>query len=117
MADRWWGDGSEMAARGRVKTMVPRACSTLDGQTKKTYTIFPASIGHNSHPSRLMTRKLGLVKFLPYDAQRPAYLLEYTILATSDSLFEEDGVFRFYINTCQVNTSKDPHSCPLLLYM
>ena len=42
-----------MAASGRVKTTVPRACSTLDGhsevkQLKKRYTCFPASIGHTA---------------------------------------------------------------------
>ena len=55
-----------MAVRGRVKTTVPRARSTLDG--KEELHRFPASIGHNSHPSRLMTGKLGLVTFLPYEA-------------------------------------------------
>ena len=55
-----------MAARGQVKTTVPRARSTLDG--KEELHRFPASIGHNSHPSWLTTGKLGLVKFLPYNA-------------------------------------------------
>ena len=56
-----------MAVRGRVKTMVPRARSTLDGQTKKSYTSlsFPTSIDHNSHPSRLYNRKTRPSKISP----------------------------------------------------
>ena len=98
-----------MAARGRVKTMVPRACSTLDSHPKvkqsRATQAFPL-LSHKPHSSRLTTGLLGLVKFLPYDIQSPAYLLEYT-MAVSDSLFEEDGVFRFCVDTCQLNMSKD----------
>ena len=42
-----------------------------------------------------------VVKFLPYDASSPAYLLEYT-MAANDGLLQENAVFRFYVNTRQV---------------
>ena len=54
-----------------------------------------------------MTGKLGLV-------EPRISLLEYTMPAASDGLFEEDRVFWFYVDTCQVNASKDllhTHAC------
>ena len=53
-----------------------------------------------------MTGLLGLVKLLSYDTQSPIYLLEYT-MAANDGLFKEDRAFWFYVDTCQVNASKD----------
>ena len=49
-------------------------------------------------------RKTSSKIFVPV---RRVDLLKYTMPAASDGLFEEDRVFRFYIDTCQVNVSKD----------
>ena len=98
-----------MVARDRVKTMVSRAHSIIDGhpelKQRRATQYFWLTKSHNPHPSWLM-RLLSIVKFLLYDVWTPAYLLEYISVANHDFL-EEGDLFGFYIDTHQVNGSND----------
>ena len=71
-----------MAARGRVKTMVPRARSTLDGHSRlksNKEELHRFSCFYRSQFSSFAAydRKTRPSKILPYDAYSPAYLIEY----------------------------------------
>ena len=98
-----------VSARDQVKTMVPKVCNTFDShpevkQRRATEVFFTSKSQVSSFTAYNWTARPS--KILLYDASSPAYLLEYT-MAASDGLFEEDGVFWFYVGTCQVNASKN----------
>ena len=106
-----------MAARDRVKTMVSRAHTTLDGHPEvkheKSYTgrsHFWLTQSHKSHPSRLT--RLSIVKFLLYNTWSLEYLLENTMAAIHGLLEDLFLILR------QVNASTIyciiVQSCPLV---
>ena len=85
--------------RGRVKTIVPRARSTLDShlEVKERATqVFPASGGHKVTSHILAALRRDSVNF-----SRTTRRVH--TMAASHGLFEKDGAFRFHVDTCQVN--------------